>query len=52
MNVDKVFQSLVDLAKEKGGNAVVNIRMEVSSSGSGTKTYIFLVAYGEAVNLV
>ena len=52
MNVEKAFESLVDLAKKKGANAVVNVRMEISSAGSEIDTmHIFIVAYGEAVVL-
>ena len=53
MSVEEVFQSLVNLAKDKGASAVINTRMEISSAGGsgGASGLTYIVAYGDAVVL-
>lgn len=50
--IDNILQSLLQIAREKGANAVVNVRITTgtySESEEWVATYI--IAYGEAVIL-
>lgn len=51
--IDGVFQSLVQTAREKGANAVVNVRVTTGSyQQQGSQWEVtYIVAYGEAVVL-
>ncbi|MDL1971612.1 MAG: heavy metal-binding domain-containing protein [Candidatus Desulfofervidaceae bacterium] len=51
--IDKIFQNLLNIAKEKGANAVINVRMMTGSyqqQGSGWEV-TYITVYGEAVVL-
>ena len=51
--IHAIFQSLLQIAREKGANAVVNVRIATGSyqqQGSQWET-TYIVAYGEAVIL-
>lgn len=51
--IDGIFQSLIQTAKEKGANAVVNTRITTGSyHQQGSKWEVtYIIAYGEAVIL-
>lgn len=50
---ESIFQALLSLAKERGGNAVVNVRLTTGSyQRQGSQWLVtYVIAYGDAVVL-